>query len=114
MTPYRKVTEGHITDQVVYLTAQQEDGILVAPADIKTDAAGLFLDERIQVRCAGGVLQGASYPTVPREKIDYIDVSPAQIISVATALIPFLENDDANRALMGREHATTGCSLPSR
>ena len=101
MTPYRKVTEGHITDQVVYLTAQQEDGILVAPADIKTDENGLFLDERIQVRCAGGVLQGASYPTVPREKIDYIDVSPAQIISVATALIPFLENDDANRALMG-------------
>lgn len=101
MTPYRVVKEGVITDEVVYMTAQEETGILVAPADTKTDENGLFLAERIQVRCAGGVLQGASYPTVPRERIDFIDVSPAQIISVATALIPFLENDDANRALMG-------------
>jgi DNA-directed RNA polymerase subunit beta len=101
MTPYRRIKEGTITDEVVYMTAQEETGILVAPADTKADENGLFLAERIQVRCAGGVLQGASYPTVPRERIDFIDVSPAQIISVATALIPFLENDDANRALMG-------------
>ena len=101
MTPYRVVKEGHITEEVVYMTAQEETGILVAPADTKTDANGLFLEERIQVRCAGGVLQGASYPTVNRTQIHFIDVAPSQIISVATSLIPFLENDDANRALMG-------------
>ena len=101
MTPYRVVKEGRITDQVVYFTAQEEDKILVAPADTRADETGLFLEERIQVRCAGGVLQGASYPTVPRTQIQFIDVAPSQIISVATSLIPFLENDDANRALMG-------------
>ncbi|MBI1333872.1 MAG: DNA-directed RNA polymerase subunit beta [Armatimonadetes bacterium] len=101
MTPYRVVKEGHVTEEVVYMTAQEETGILVAPADTRTDENGLFLEERIQVRCAGGVLQGASYPTVPRAQIHFIDVAPSQIISVATSLIPFLENDDANRALMG-------------
>jgi DNA-directed RNA polymerase subunit beta len=85
----------------VYLTAQEETGLLVAPADVYTDAKGLIVDERMQVRCAGGDLGGASYPIVPRARIDLMDVSPVQIISVATALIPFLENDDANRALMG-------------
>ncbi len=101
MTPYRVVREGHVTEEVVYMTAQEETGILVAPADTRTDENGLFLEERIQVRCAGGVLQGASYPTVARTQIHFIDVAPSQIISVATSLIPFLENDDANRALMG-------------
>lgn len=101
MTPYRVVKEGHVTEEVVYMTAQEETGILVAPADTRTDENGLFLEERIQVRCAGGVLQGASYPTVARTQIHFIDVAPSQIISVATSLIPFLENDDANRALMG-------------
>ena len=101
MTPYRRVTEGHVTEEVVYMTAQEETGILVAPADTKTDPQGLFIEERIQVRCAGGVLQGASYPTVGRTQINFIDVAPSQIVSVATSLIPFLENDDANRALMG-------------
>lgn len=101
MTPYRVVKEGHITEEVVYMTAQEETGILVAPADTRTDENGLFLEERIQVRCAGGVLQGASYPTVARTQIHFIDVAPSQIVSVATSLIPFLENDDANRALMG-------------
>jgi DNA-directed RNA polymerase subunit beta len=101
MTPYRIVKDSVITDEIIYMTAQEETGILVAPADTPTDENKKFLAERIQVRCAGGVLQGASYPTVPRDRIGFIDVSPAQIISVATALIPFLENDDANRALMG-------------
>ncbi len=101
VTPYRVVTEGHVTEEVVYMTAQEETAILVAPADTKTDENGLFVEERIQVRCAGGVLQGASYPTVGRTQIHFIDVSPSQIVSVATSLIPFLENDDANRALMG-------------
>jgi DNA-directed RNA polymerase subunit beta len=101
MTPYRRVTNGHLTEEIVYLTAQEETGLLVAPADIECDENGLIKTERLQVRCAGGDLGGASYPSVPRENIAYMDVSPVQIISVATALIPFLENDDANRALMG-------------
>ena len=101
MTPYRKVIDGHVTDDIVYLTAQEETGQLVAPADVETDETGLIVTERVQCRCAGGDIGGASYPTTTRDKIDYMDVSPVQIISVATALIPFLENDDANRALMG-------------
>ena len=101
MTPYRRVVEGVVTDEIVYLTAQEETGQLVAPADVVTDDDKLIIDERVQVRCAGGDLGGASYPIVRRDQIQYMDVSPVQIISVATALIPFLENDDANRALMG-------------
>jgi DNA-directed RNA polymerase subunit beta len=101
MTPYRRVVEGVVTDEIVYLTAQEETGQLVAPADIVTDENKLIIADRIQVRCAGGDLGGASYPIVNRSQIQYMDVSPVQIISVATALIPFLENDDANRALMG-------------
>ncbi|OJU64991.1 MAG: DNA-directed RNA polymerase subunit beta [Armatimonadetes bacterium 55-13] len=101
MTPYRKVVDGVVTDEIIYLTAQEETGLLVAPADVAADENGLVKEPRMQVRCAGGDLGGASYPIVPREKIDLMDVSPVQIISVATALIPFLENDDANRALMG-------------
>ncbi|MDR3692358.1 MAG: DNA-directed RNA polymerase subunit beta [Fimbriimonas sp.] len=101
MTPYRKVTNGHVTDDIVYLTAQEETGQLVLPADVETDEVGKIVNERVQCRCAGGDIGGASYPLTTRDKIDYMDVSPVQIISVATALIPFLENDDANRALMG-------------
>jgi DNA-directed RNA polymerase subunit beta len=101
MTPYRKVTAGVVSDDIIYMTAQEETGQLVAPADVETDLSGYIVLDRIQVRCAGGDVGGASYPTVARERIDYMDVSPVQIISVATALIPFLENDDANRALMG-------------
>ncbi|MHB8635114.1 MAG: DNA-directed RNA polymerase subunit beta [Fimbriimonadaceae bacterium] len=101
MTPYRRVVEGRVLDDIVYLTAQEETGLLVAPADVETDDTGLINTDRLQVRCAGGDLGGASYPIVPRDRIAYMDVSPVQIISVATALIPFLENDDANRALMG-------------
>lgn len=101
MTPYRRVVDGRVTDEIVYLTAQEETGLLVAPADVATDDQGVIKDATMQVRCAGADLGGASYPIVPRAKIDLMDVSPVQIISVATALIPFLENDDANRALMG-------------
>lgn len=101
MTPYRRVKDGVVLDEIVYLTAQEESGLLVAPADVRTDNKGLINDARMQVRCAGAEFGGASYPSVPRERIDLMDVSPVQIISVATALIPFLENDDANRALMG-------------
>ncbi len=101
MTPYRKVNNGVVTDEIIYMTAQEETGQLVAPADVETDLEGRIVADRIQVRCAGGDVGGASYPIVARDRIDYMDVSPVQIISVATALIPFLENDDANRALMG-------------
>ena len=101
MTPYRKVEKGVVTEGIVYLTALEEQGLLVAPADITTDENGLIEETMQQVRCAGGDLGGASYPIVQRDRVDLMDVSPVQIISVATALIPFLENDDANRALMG-------------
>jgi DNA-directed RNA polymerase subunit beta len=101
MTPYRRVVDGMVSEEIVYLTAQEETGLLVAPADVVTDENGVIVEDRLQVRCAGGDLGGASYPIMPREKIDLMDVSPVQIVSVATALIPFLENDDANRALMG-------------
>ena len=101
MTPYRRVLNGLVSDEIVYLTAQEETGRLVAPADVRTDDKGYINEERMQVRCAGADLGGASYPIVPRDRIELMDVSPVQIISVATALIPFLENDDANRALMG-------------
>ncbi len=101
MTPYRKVVDGKVSDEIVYLTAQEESGVLVAPADTATDEFGRMTADRLQVRCAGGDLAGASYPIVARSGVEYMDVSPVQIVSVATALIPFLENDDANRALMG-------------
>jgi DNA-directed RNA polymerase subunit beta len=101
MTPYRKVNNGRVEDDIIYMTAQEETGLLVAPADITTDEGGMIVTDRLQVRCAGGDLAGASYPVVARSAVDYMDVSPVQIVSVATALIPFLENDDANRALMG-------------
>lgn len=101
MTPYRRVKDGVVSEEIVYLTAQEEQGLLVAPADTETDADNRIVAERLQVRCAGGTFNNASYPIVPANQIRLMDVSPVQIISVATALIPFLENDDANRALMG-------------
>ncbi len=103
MTPYRKVVEGRVTTEVVYLTAQEDFHLRIAPADTKLDDTGLILEDRVVVRCPGGDKQfgGASYPSVPPMRVDLMDVSPVQIISVATSLIPFLENDDANRALMG-------------
>jgi DNA-directed RNA polymerase subunit beta len=103
MTPYRRVVGGRVTDEIVYLTAQEDFNYRIAPADVVTDETGMIVNPRVQIRTPGGDRDfgGASYPTVPRESVDLMDVSPVQIISVATALIPFLENDDANRALMG-------------
>lgn len=101
MTPYRRIVKGKVMEDIVYLTAQEETGLLVAPADTETDENGVVKAAQLQVRCAGGDIGGASYPTVARDSVDLMDVSPVQIISVATSLIPFLENDDANRALMG-------------
>ncbi|WP_200171015.1 DNA-directed RNA polymerase subunit beta [Tomitella cavernea] len=95
-TPYRRVDNGVMTDQVDYLTADEEDRHVVAQANSTTDAAGNFTDERVLVRKRGGEVEYVS----PME-IDYVDVSPRQMVSAATAMIPFLEHDDANRALMG-------------
>ncbi len=95
-TPYRKVEKGKITDQVDYLTADDEDRFVIAQANATIDAKGKFTDERVLVRQRDGEVS-----EVPADAVDYVDVSPRQMVSVATALIPFLEHDDANRALMG-------------
>lgn len=95
-TPYRKVVDGSVTDDIDYLTADEEDRHVVAQANSPTDANGKFLEERVLVRRKGGEVE-----YVPATEVDYMDVSPRQMVSVATAMIPFLEHDDANRALMG-------------
>ena len=94
-SPYRRVKDNRVTDEVVYLSAMEEMRHHVAQANAELDSKGKLVDELITCRYSGDVL------LVPREKVDYIDVSPKQLVSVAAALIPFLENDDANRALMG-------------
>ncbi|WP_193046268.1 DNA-directed RNA polymerase subunit beta [Mycolicibacterium baixiangningiae] len=95
-TPYRKVTDGIVTDQIDYLTADEEDRHVVAQANSPIDDDGRFTEERVMVRRKGGEVENV----VPND-VDYMDVSPRQMVSVATAMIPFLEHDDANRALMG-------------
>src|SRR3954452_24966582 len=95
-TPYRKVEKGQVTDQVDYLTADDEDRFVIAQANAALDAEGRFTEERVLVRQRHGEVS-----EVQAEDVDYMDVSPRQMVSVATALIPFLEHDDANRALMG-------------
>ncbi|MCX2728987.1 DNA-directed RNA polymerase subunit beta [Saccharopolyspora sp. NFXS83] len=95
-TPYRKVVEGRVTDQIDYLTADEEDRYVKAQANAPIDEDGTFLDERVLGRRKGGEVELLA-PT----EIDYMDVSPRQMVSAATAMIPFLEHDDANRALMG-------------
>jgi len=95
-TPYRRVVDGCATDQVDYLTADEEDRHVVAQANSPMDENGRFLDERLLVRKRGGDVE-----YVTPDEVDYMDVSPRQMVSVATAMIPFLEHDDANRALMG-------------
>ena len=95
-TPYRNVENGVVTDDIVYLAADDEDRYVIAQANVSVDEHGRFLDERVLARAGRGEI---AY--VDPSEIDYMDVSPKQIVSVATALIPFLEHDDANRALMG-------------
>ena len=94
-TPYRKVKDGRVTDEVIYLSAMEEARYTVAQANAVIDAKGKFAEDLIVCRHDGDVLM------VARDKVDFMDVSPKQLVSVAAALIPFLENDDANRALMG-------------
>ena len=95
-TPYRKVVKGKVTDQIDYLTADDEDKYVIAQANAPLDDKFKFTEERVLVRQRHGDVS-----EVLADEVDYMDVSPRQMVSVATALIPFLEHDDANRALMG-------------
>ena len=94
-TPYRKVVNGRVTSQLDYLTADREEQFIVAQANAPIDDKGKFQNERVMCRCKGDFID------VPPDRVDYMDVSPKQLVSVAAGLIPFLEHDDANRALMG-------------
>jgi DNA-directed RNA polymerase subunit beta len=95
-TPYRKVVDGLVTDQIDYLTASEEDDFVIAQANAPLDPNGHFVEERVLARQKGGEVD-----LIPAGEIGYMDVSPRQMVSVGTSLIPFLEHDDANRALMG-------------
>jgi DNA-directed RNA polymerase subunit beta len=97
MSPYRRIDKetGIVTTHVDYLTADEEDKYIVAQANEPLDEEGRFINERVGCRHQNDITE------MPREKMDYMDVSPKQLVSVAAALIPFLENDDTNRALMG-------------
>jgi DNA-directed RNA polymerase subunit beta len=93
--PYRRIRDGHLTDDVVYLSAMEEGKYYVAQANVLVNESKALVEDLIVCRHAGDVMM------VPRDRVDFMDVSPKQLVSVAAALIPFLENDDANRALMG-------------
>jgi DNA-directed RNA polymerase subunit beta len=95
-TPYRRVEKGRVTESIDYLTADEEDRHVIAQANVELDPRGRFVDQLVLVRRKGGDVDA-----VPPEEVDYMDVSPKQIVSVGASLIPFLEHDDANRALMG-------------
>ncbi|MCX7005687.1 MAG: DNA-directed RNA polymerase subunit beta, partial [Kiritimatiellaeota bacterium] len=94
-TPYRKVENGRVSDKVEYLTADAEENYVIAQANSPLDDKSRFKNENVQARYRGDFLE------VPAERVNYMDVSPKQLVSVAAGLIPFLEHDDANRALMG-------------
>ncbi|MEW6192196.1 MAG: DNA-directed RNA polymerase subunit beta [Bacillota bacterium] len=96
-TPYRKVDKKkkRVTDEIVYMTADEEEQYVIAQANVPLDEKGYFREKRVNGRFKGEILM------VPVEEVDFVDVSPKQVFSVATSLIPFLEHDDANRALMG-------------
>jgi len=96
-TPYRRVDKekGQVTDEIIYLTADEEDNFIIAQANAELDIDKRFVTSKVNAR------HGHDIMVVTAEKVDYMDVSPKQVVSIATALIPFLENDDANRALMG-------------
>ncbi len=95
VSPYRAVKKGRLTDEVAYLRADEEAGMVMAPADVQIDDKGMILNERVLARQDGENVE------VPPDKVDYVDVSPKQIVGISASLIPFLEHDDANRALMG-------------
>ncbi len=96
-TPYRRVVDGVATEEIVYLSADEEEDLIIAQANTPVDPkTGRIIEDQVLARTRGGDVS-----TVPPEEVDYMDVAPLQTVSVATALIPFLEHDDANRALMG-------------
>ncbi|GAA3753032.1 DNA-directed RNA polymerase subunit beta [Salinactinospora qingdaonensis] len=95
-TPYRKVVDGKLSDEISYLTADEEDRYVIAQANTPIDSEGNLSDVRVLARRKGG-----EFEAVAPSEVDYMDISPRQMVSVATAMIPFLEHDDANRALMG-------------
>ncbi|MHB2155129.1 DNA-directed RNA polymerase subunit beta [Caldithrix abyssi] len=94
-TPYRKVENGKVTDEIQYLSATEEDGFTIAQVNAPIDEKGNFLNDRVKARRKG------DFPVVAPEEVEYMDVATNQIVSPAASLIPFLEHDDANRALMG-------------
>ncbi|MBO8126532.1 MAG: DNA-directed RNA polymerase subunit beta [Firmicutes bacterium] len=94
-TPYRKVENGKVTDEIEYLTADEEDNYVVCQANEPTGEDGYLVHDRVTARYMDEII------IVPKEEVDFMDVSPKQVFSIATALIPFLEHDDASRALMG-------------
>lgn len=94
-TPYRKAKKGKVLEQIDFLTADQEDLCTIAQANARIDKNGKFLDDYVLCRKKG------EYPMIPKDEVDYMDVSPSQLVSPSASLIPFLEHDDANRALMG-------------
>jgi DNA-directed RNA polymerase subunit beta len=94
-TPYRVVRDGRVTNEIRWLSASEEEGFTVAQANAELDGEGKFVDALVLCR------KGDDYPLLPPSRIDFMDVSPDQLVSIAAALIPFLEHDDANRALMG-------------
>ena len=105
-TPYRKVNGGKVSDQIDYLTADQEEHFVVAQANAQMNESGKLLEDKVSVRNRGDFIE------VEAEKVDYMDVSPKQLVSVAAGLIPFLEHDDANRALMGSNMQRQGVPSP--
>ena len=105
-TPYRKVNNGVVSNEIEYVTADQEETFLIAQANNPIDKGGKFLNERVTARESGG-----EFIEVEPLTIDYMDVSPKQLVSVAAGLIPFLEHDDANRALMGSNMQRQGVPL---
>jgi len=101
--PYRRVRDSKVTGEVSYLSAMEEQKFHVAQANAPVDKDGMLTEDLVLCRHAGDVV------LVPRERVDAMDVSPKQLVSVAAALIPFLENDDANRALMARTCSARRC-----
>ena len=94
-TPYRSVRDGRVTDEIIYLTADEEEKHTIAQASAELDARNRFVGDRVSAREAG------NFVMVSPDKVEYMDVSPKQLVGISTSLIPFLEHDDANRALMG-------------
>ncbi len=104
-TPYRRVIDGKVTSEIVHLTAKEEEEYAIAQANAPIDEEGNFTTERINVRYAG------EFKKLPADQINFMDVSPKQLVSVSASLIPFLEHDDANRALMGSNMQRQGVPL---